>query len=352
MKNFFRGGIAFAILSMLFGQTVAAKTESVNAADSLTGAQEQVLTKIFADVRSMYKYLSENQEDTLCEVVSQIVVSEDMAVWVKGEAEPLFAGDTLTTILRTYYGGPRTLSRDTVWVIDRTTVELVPVMSVEEAIIDSLAQLTGVVDHVNSGRVRDRNGYRIRFDNGNEYTLTSKAMNKYGWVVGGYGGIQTGNHVVGIIGGGQIGYTGWWGEGSVSAGAARNRYTANAEPEFAGKSHWALDLRAMGWLKPIKLDKYDVNRVLIGGGYGLMFFDTKSVGNIFGLEQSGGMAGYFAGGLKYERRCFNKGLDFFAEGYVLARPNVIQNGGQVNNLGAEVRLGMNFDLQRLLINHK
>ena len=51
MKNFFRGGIAFAILSMLFGQTVAAKTESVNASDSVSAGQEQVLTNNKRPVR-------------------------------------------------------------------------------------------------------------------------------------------------------------------------------------------------------------------------------------------------------------------------------------------------------------
>jgi len=339
-------------ISLLCGQTVSAENERINASDSTTVGQEQVLTKIFADARSMYKYLSENQEDTLCEVVSQIVVSGDTAICVDGNFEVLLAGDTLTTVLRHYYGGPRTLSRDTLWVIDRTTVELVPVMSAEELYVDSISQLTGVVNIVNGGRIRDEYGYDVTFDNGNVYHVTSKAQNKYGWVLGGYAGVQTGNHIVGLIGGGQIGYTGWWGEGVLSAGAARNRYTANAEPEFAGKSHWALDLRAMAWIKPFSLDRYDVNRVLFGGGYGVMFYETRSLGDVTGLTQSEGMAGYPCGGIKYERRCFNKGFDLFVEADVLTRPNVLQNEGQVNNLGAELRVGMNFDIQRLFVNHK
>lgn len=271
----------------------------------------------------------------------------------------VFAGDTLYVHLRYVLNGPRALKRDTLWVLNEHVTEEIPVMSELEMYVDSLSQLTQVVDGVNSGRERDCNGYRVRFNNGHEYTITTKAQNKYGWGLGIYAGGEF-DGVKGATAGGRLQYTHKWVSGTLDAGLGTNKYEANAEAEYAGTRMFTFDTRAMGWVNVLpffKADTYNQWRVELGAGGGLKGFKTKSreVQNPDGsvlLVQSQGNGWYWAGALKGTFQPFNKGYAFSLEAGVSQTPNVWQNEGQKNHLTYYVRLAMTFDVWRNRINHK
>jgi hypothetical protein len=353
--NFFRA-TAMAVAVLFAGGVAAQNNESINAQDSTIVGQGQVINNLKGEVRydftgtakEAYQFLKDNQADTL--ITSPIEVFSDTTVMVQGQPMTVFAGDTLYVHLKYNLDGPRAIHRDTLWVLNAHEEEIIPVMSNLERKVARLAKETAVVDKVNAGRERDRYGYRVTFDNGNTYTITDKAQNKYGWKVGPYVGLQAGSHLTGFLAGGELAYSNPLIEGTLSVGAAHNKYTDNAEENVAGTKMWSLDSRAMGWFNLSSLwgDKYGVNRVLIGGGAGEMFYETKSreVENPDGsvdLVQSRGSAFYLVGGIKYEHRFFNKGQNLSVGLYIAQNPNVWQDLGQQNHFRFEVRAAWTFN---------
>lgn len=342
-----------------------AQNESVNA-DSAS-VEQQVINQIQGEVhygidpavslKDIYNVLKKQPADTL--VTAPLAVYSDTTVNVQGEQMTIFEGDTLFVHLRYCLDGPRSIRRDTLWVLNEHEQELVPVMSPLEAYVDSLSQLTQVVDGVNAGRERDRNGYRVTFDNGHEYTITNKAMNKYGWGLGIYAGGEFGG-VQGFTAGGRLQYTHKWVSGTLDGGVGTNKYENNAEPDLAGTQMFTFDARAMGWVNVLplfKADTYNQWRLEVGAGGGFKGFKTKSreVTNPDGsidLVQSQGNAFYLAGAIKGTFQPFNKGYSFSLEGGVTQTPNVWQNQGQQNHLTYYVRLAWTFDCWRNKVNHK
>jgi len=362
--NFFRALLCG--VAVLCGQTASAQNEIVNAQDTTKVTTEQVINQkgevhygIDPSVqpKDIYNVLKSNPNDTI--VTVPIEVLTDTTTMIQGEAVAIPVGDTLFVHLKYSLQGARSLRRDTIWVLNHHEEELVPTISPLEAYVDSLSQLTQVVDGVNSGRERDRNGYRIRFNNGNVYTITTKAMNKYGWSLGAYAGGEFGG-VKGVTAGGRLQYTHKWVSGTLDGGVGTNKYENNAEPDLAGTQMFTFDARAMGWVNILpffKADTYNQWRVELGGGGGLKGFKTKSreVTNPDGsvvLVQSQGNGWYWAGALKGTYQPFNKGYSFSLEAGISQTPNVWQNEGQKNHLTYYVRVAMTFDVWRNKVNHK
>jgi hypothetical protein len=350
---------------VLFATSATAQNENVNANDSTVVGQEQVSNNLKGEVRydftgtakEAYQFLKDNQADTL--ITAPIAHYSDTTVNVQGAPMSVFAGDTLFVHLRYALNGPRAIKRDTLWVLNAHETELIPVMSETEKKVRRLAKETAVVDKVNAGRERQRNGYRVTFDNGHEYTITSKAQNTNGWQVGAYAGGEF-SGVTGFTAGGRLQYTHKWVSGTLDAGLGTNKYEANAEEAYAGDQMLTFDSRAMGWfnLMPLfKADTYNKWRLEIGGGGGFKGFKTKSreVENPDGsidLVQSEGNGFYWVTGIKGTWQPFNKGYSFSLEGGVSQTPNVWQDQGQKNHLTYYVRLAWNFDCWRHKVNHK
>jgi hypothetical protein len=359
----------FFFKALLFGAAVLSTTgafaqkESVNA-DTIK-VDQQVSNQLKGEVhydfvgtpKEAYNFLKDNPADTL--VTSPIAVISDSTVNVQGQPMTVFAGDTLYVHLKYNLDGPRAIHRDTLWVLNAHEEEIIPVMSNLERKVARLAKETAVLDKVNSGRERDRNGYRVTFDNGHEYTITSKAQNKYGWQIGVYAGGEFGG-VTGVTAGGRLGYTHKWLSGTIDAGLGYNKYEENAEENLAGTGMVTFDSRAMGWfnLMPLfKTDTYNQWRLELGGGAGFKGFKTKSreVTNPDGsidLVQSEGNGFYWTGGLKGTYQPSNKEYSFSLEGGVSQTPNVWQDQGQQNHLTYYVRLAVNFDCWRHKVNNR
>jgi hypothetical protein len=359
MKSNFFKAVLFG-LAVLCGPAAAQNSESINA-DSAK-VEQQVFNQIKAGMthfdfagtpKEAYQFLKENREDTL--VTTPVEIHTDTTVTRVGHIFELTAQDTLYVSLRYSLDGPRALRRDTLCVLNQHVTEEIPVMSPLEMYVDSLSQLTKAWDKVSSGREQDRYGYRVAFSNGNEYTITTRFNDKFGWQMGPFIGGELADGILGATAGARLACTHKYLEGTLDCGIGYNRYEANAEEQFAGDQALTFDARAMGWfnIAPLffKGDKYLVHRLEVGGGAGLKGFQTKSRevtnpdGSVY-LAQSQGNAFYWAAGLKYTYRKFNSRQSWSVELDVMQVPNVWQNRGQQNHIGGCVKIAYMFDMFR------
>jgi hypothetical protein len=361
VRNFFKALLCG--VAVLFATSATAQNESVNGDTATTAPQviNQLKGLTHYDFtgtpKEAYNFLKSAPADTL--VTKPVEIHTDTTVTRCGHIFELTAQDTLYVYLKYSQDGHLSIRRDTLCILNEHVTEFVPVMSELEMYVDSLSQLTKVVDKVNAGRERQRNGYRVRFDNGHEYTVTSKAQNINGWAIGAYAGGEFGG-VTGFTVGGRLQYTHKWVSGTLDAGLGTNKYEANAEEAYAGDQMLTFDSRAMGWVNVLplfKADTYSQWRLELGAGGGLKGYKTKSreVENPDGsvlLVQSQGNAWYWAGALKGTYQPFNKGYAFSVEAGVTQTPNVWQNKGQQNHLTYYVRVGITFDAWRNKVNHK
>jgi hypothetical protein len=358
--NFFRA-TAMSVEVLFAGGVAAQNNESINADTTTVGAQQvsnqikkgEVHYDFVGTVREAYDYLKDNVADTI--VTAPVAVYSDTTVMVQGEAMSIFEGDTLFVHLRYCLDGPRSIRRDTLWIVNAHEKEEIPVMSALEKKVARLAKETAVVDKVNEGRDRDRYGYRVSFDNGNTYTITEQAKDKWGVFGGIYAGGQIASGMGGFLAGGEAGYSWSWGVAYASLGIGYNKYTDNATTENANRKMTSLDFRAGGG--PMfnfgKWKQWSIGPV---GGIGEMSFktDSREVANPDGsvdLMQSEGNGWYWWAGARGTYRGFNNIGSMSLELTYSKVPNVVQNEGQIGKGSFNLKVSFDFDFFRGLVNN-
>jgi hypothetical protein len=364
MKTNFFKAVLFGLAVLFAGSIQAQNSEIVNVSDSArVDVQEQVSNQIkkgmthfdFAGTaKEAYQFLKTAPADTI--VTAPVAVYSDTTVTRVGHVFELSAQDTLYVSLRYSLDGPRSLRRDTLCILNEHVTEFVPVMSETEKKVRRLALETAVLDTVQSGRERDRNGYRIKFDNGNEYEITSMAKDKYGPFAGGYTGGQIASGMGGFRGGIEGGYSWRWGMALAQVGVAHNRYTDNATAENANRKMWAFEARA-GVGPTLYFGRWKQWSITPLAGISETSYrtDSREVTNPDGsivLLQSGGNAWSWWAGIRGTYRGFNNigmaGIQFdFTK-----VPNVIQNQGQIGRNAFTITAFFDFDFFRCIVNNR
>jgi len=362
MKNFFFKAVAaIAIAVLCVGNANAQNSESINAdtvkvAQQVSNQKGQTHYGVIPAVspKDIYNVLKAAPADTI--VTAPVAVITDSIAMVQGEQLSVPAGDTLFVHLRYALDGPRSLRRDTLWVLNEHVTEEIPVMSETEKKVRRLALETSVLDTVQAGRSRDRYAYRVKFSNGNEYTLTTKAKDKFGPFAGGYTGGQIASGMGGFRGGIEGGYSWRWGMALAQVGVAHNRYTDNATAENANRKMTALEARA-GAGPTLYFGKYKKLSVSLLAGISETSYrtDSREVTNPDGsivLLQSGGNAWSWWAGIRGTYRGFNNigmaGIQFdFTK-----VPNVIQNQGQIGRNVITITAFFDFEFFRCIVNNR
>ncbi|MBP3687419.1 MAG: hypothetical protein J6J35_03535 [Alphaproteobacteria bacterium] len=191
-------------------------------------------------------------------------------------------------------------------------------------------------------------------DRGNAGVVVAKAADKDGWSVEAQASYQVAEGCNTVGGSAGVAYTGSWWQVYVNGGITRSMYTENAD--HAGQDYWAYKAESGLLVQPFKFDRYDQNRLFIGGGCGWEHYVTDSRewtgenGELYDLSSEGNYL-YLHGDLKFEHRFFATGNSIYAKLQLRQKKFIYQNADTKCKLALEFAVGMNLGFFRNRINN-
>ena len=190
---------------------------------------------------------------------------------------------------------------------------------------------------------------------GNAGVVVEKSADKDGWSVEGQASYQVAEDCNSVGGSLGLAYTGSWWQVYVNGGITRTLYTENAN--HAGQDYWVYKAESGLLVQPFKFDRYDQNRLFIGGGCGWEHYKTDSQewtgddGQVYDMSSAGNYM-YLHGDIKFEHRFFATGNSLYAKCQVRQKKFIYQNADTKSKLALEFAVGMNLGIFRHRINNK
>ncbi len=230
----------------------------------------------------------------------------------------------------------------------------------DEALREELAQQeldTRMVEALYDDKKRDVFYYQVSGQRGvkagdpDAGKIVAKSCNKYGWAFGAFGGYEVFTSVNSPVFGVAAQYSQPWWMVEVSAEGGWTKYSYNATR--AGEKYFNYRTSAVAGLTvPYLFDKYDLNRLYLVGGVKYKWFstDTKYVEGESYLSSEGNLLSPVVG-LRYERRLFATGNNFYVQVTAEQDRAIIQNEADDTSWGVVAKVGFNFGAGRNKVNH-
>lgn len=328
----------------------------------LTASAQNVVSNIStSDFKLCKEYLTAHPADTIRSI--ETVVAKENKVINGGE---IAVGDTLvctTSVFKTPEGKIAQHKVFSKKIVEEGEPRLATDFE-KAAAIDRKAEDTQFTHNLVKNRKENRKdvvGYKsddvreIYNDvRGNAGVVVEKSADKDGWSVEGQASYQVAegcNTLGGALG---LAYTGSWWQVYVNGGITRTLYTENAN--HAGQDYWAYKAESGLLVQPIKFDRFDQNRLFIGGGCGWEHYLTDSQtwtgedGQVYDMSSEGNYL-YLHGDVKFEHRFFATGNSIYAKLQVRQKKFIYQNADLKSKLAFEFAVGWSFGFHRNKVNN-
>jgi hypothetical protein len=230
----------------------------------------------------------------------------------------------------------------------------------DESLRQKLAQQeldTRMVESLYDDKKRDTYFYHVSGQSGVKQgdpdagKIVAKSCNKYGWAFGAFGGYEVFTNVNSPVFGVAAQYSQPWWMVEVAAEGGWTKYSYNAT--HAGEKYFNYRTSAIGgFTVPYIFDKYDINRLYFVGGVKYKWFstDTKYVEGENYLSSEGNLLSPVIG-LRYERRLFATGNNFYVQVTAEQDRAIIQNEADDTSWGVVAKVGFNFGAGRNKVNN-
>ena len=326
-------------------------------------AQSVVSNVSTSDFKACKEYLTTHPTDTI-RSEKNLVVSAELADKAKKAGQSFNLGDTVSCVVKVFKTADGKIARNVSY--KKTIVEVAsPCKGLDFELasqIDRKAEETQFTYNLSADRRKDVIGYKsddvreaYKDVRGNAGVVVEKAADKDGWSVEAQASYQVAEDCNAFGGSLGLAYTGSWWQVYVNGGVTRTLYTENANR--AGENYWAYKAESGLLLQPFKFDRFDQNRLFIGGGCGWEHYNTDSQvwtgddGQIYDLSSRGNYM-YLHGDIKFEHRFFATGNSLYAKLQVREKKFIYQNADAKSKLAFEFAVGMNLGIFRHRINNK
>lgn len=327
-----------------------------------TASAQNIVTNIStSDFSACKKYLDVHPTDTI-RSVETIEAPENKVI----EGGNIVAGDTVVCTTSVFKRSDGKIAQHKAYV--KKVVEVgeprIATDFAKAAVIDRKAEESQFTYNLTKNRKENRKdviGYKsddvreiYNNDRGNAGVVVKKAADKDGWSVEAQVSYQVAEGCNTVGGSAGVAYTGSWWQVYVNGGVTRSMYTENAD--HAGQDYWAYKAESGLLVQPFKFDRYDQNRLFIGGGCGWEHYVTDSRewtgenGELYDLSSEGNYL-YLHGDLKFEHRFFATGNSVYAKLQLRQKKFIYQNADTKCKLALEFAVGMNLGFFRNRINN-
>lgn len=324
-------------------------------------AQSVVTNISTSDFKACKEYLDVHPTDTI-RSMETVVATENKVI----EGGNIVAGDTLVCTTSVFKNSDGKIAQHKAYVKKVVVIGEPRVATDFEkaAVVDQKAEESQFTYNLTKNRKENRKdvvGYKsddVReiYDDvrGNAGVVVKKAADKDGWSVEGQASYQFAEDCNTLGGSLGLAYTGSWWQVYVNGGITRTLYTENAN--HAGQDYWAYKAESGLLVQPFKFDRFDQNRLFIGGGCGWEHYLTDSQtwtgenGEVYDMSSEGNYM-YLHGDIKFEHRFFATGNSIYAKLQIRQKKFIYQNADLKSKLAFEFAVGMNLGFFRNRINN-